>query len=129
MIRNKITTAFVLGIYALITVATSTSSTGPIDITAKNYSVASNCSNATVTSGQIEVSGDTIVTPSTIDFTNIGLCSPQITIGSDCSGTLAPALTRHCVYSSSNPTGLAVVSTYTCSDNSIPSCVVTLTPY
>ncbi len=125
MTKNKILTTVIFSLYALITVATSKVTDAP---QTTFYSTNTNCSDATTSSGQvIEVSGDTIVTPSNIDFTNLGLPSEKLTIGSDVSGTIAPALNRVCTYSSSTVLNV-ITHTYTCSDNSTPSCVVTLVP-
>ena len=127
MLKNKIYTFFILALYGLITVATSKAD-DPLTATNKKYTFTSNCSNASLLSGSIEVSTDgLIVNPSNIDFTNLGLPVANVSVGSDVSAQIAPALTRSCVYSSTTLSGV-VTSTYTCADNSIPSCIINLVP-
>lgn len=123
MNRNIISSAIVLALYALVTIATSKAI--PNTDEAKAYSYTSNCNTATTTSGQIEVLDTSIVSPSNLDYIDLGFPSANITLGNDVSGELAPSLIRLCTYSSNTNLGITTL-TYTCSDNSIPACVITL---
>lgn len=123
--QSKVSSVLLLGVYALVTIATSYKRDG--EYVTRSYSVASNCGNATMTTGQISVTEGRITSPSVMSFTVIGIPSETLNIGADISGELAPALTRSCTYSLDDSTPNVLISVYTCEDNGIPSCIINLT--
>lgn len=117
---EKVFVAFCLIATSVITVATSKKD----DATNLSFYVAtSNCVNPNVNE-VIGVSGNQIVSPSSVDFTDLGLPQPTLTIATDTtvSGT-ANAVTRVCTYSSNNSNGTQQ-HIYGCSDNNVPTCAV-----
>lgn len=112
--------------FALITLATSVKKDGDNFTIPKSYAVSSNCSNASITTGQITVYGSEISSPTSTSFLNLGFPTSSVNVGSNISAELAPSLTRTCNHSS-NTVSNTTVSTYTCSDNSIPACLINLT--
>lgn len=126
--RSKIFSTLLLASYALVTIATSVKPNGTDYLAeTKNYNVASNCSNATMTNGAISVTSGNITYPTGLNFTIVGIPSETLTIGDNISGELAPALTRTCTYSLDNSTINVTISVYTCQDNGIPSCIINFT--
>jgi hypothetical protein len=122
---NKIYSLFLLFLYAAITIATSNS---PLtDYPTFHYSVASNCSNATFTSGEITVTEAMITSPSNIDFRALGFPTEVVSVGQSSSGELAPALTRTCAHNLDTSVVNTTVSVYTCVDNGVLSCTINLT--
>jgi len=124
--KNKIFSAGLLGLYALVSIATSVA---PNDGTYEThaYSVASNCSNASMTVGQISVTAGRITSPALTSFLSIGFPTEILSVGSPSSGELAPALTRTCVHTLDTSIPNTTISVYTCTDNGIPSCTINLT--
>ena len=121
--RNKIYSIFILSLYALVTIATSQKKEG-LAAETHEYAITSNCSNASVTTGTISLSSGTI---SNTDFRVYGFPNEALVVGEDSTGELAPALTRTCIHSLDTSTPTVTISVYTCSDNSIPSCIINLT--
>jgi hypothetical protein len=111
--------------FALVTVATSV---GPKEsfTLPKSFSYTSNCGNATTTTGQISTFGDAIDTPVGLTFLNLGFPVANMTVGQNVSGDLAPALNRVCNNSDSVISGVTT-STYSCADNGLAACIITLT--
>lgn len=128
--KNFISSVLILLPFLVIAAATSNVTSTPV---LKSYNVTSNCSNATLTSGTIVVEtsniNSPIVSPANTTYLNIGLPVASLSIGleSTISAEIAPALTRTCSYSTLI-VGITTNAVYTCADNFIPSCVVTLTP-
>lgn len=127
MFKNLVSSVFILLPFVVISIATSKSTKSSPVI--RSYTVTSNCSNANLISGTIVASDDTIITPAGITYLNIGLPIAHLLVGADSiiSAEISPALTRTCLYSTMT-IGATTNSIYTCSDNNIPACVVTLTP-
>lgn len=127
MFKNLISSTLILLPFVVISIATSKQTTSSPVI--RSYTVTSNCSNASLISGTIVASDDIIITPEGITYLNIGLPLSHLTVGKDStiSAEISPALTRTCLYSTM-AVGTTTNSIYTCSDNFIPACVVTLTP-
>ena len=126
MSRDKISSVVILLTYAAVTVATSQKDAQNNLYQTHSYDVSSNCSNATYTSGAITVTGQTITSPASTSFFSLGFPVTEITVGQDVSGDLAPALTRNCTHAISTALN-TTISVYTCTDNSIPSCTISLT--
>jgi|GEM_PF-4198544 len=126
MHKNFISSVLILLPFLIVTIATSSYKYVPI---IRTYSVSSNCSNATLTSGTITATDSTITSPANTTYLSIGLPLANLIVGgaATISAEIAPALTRTCLHSLV-AVGSATNSVYTCADNSIPSCVVTLTP-
>ena len=123
---NKLGSVLLLSGYALVTIATSYAKDYvPI---VKNYTINSNCSNATYTVGPITTSDATIINPASTTYLNLGLPVALVFINTDTlvTGDIAPALSRSCIRSSGVVSGYTI-TTYTCADNSIPSCIVNFT--
>jgi hypothetical protein len=123
--QNKITSVLLLFLFGLISVATSYN--GAKTYVTHSYSVATNCNNATMTSGQISVTEQVITSPSETNFMALGFPVQTLNVGDSVSGELAPALTRTCAHSLDTSTVNTVISVYTCSDNGTPSCTINLT--
>lgn len=127
MPRSLIYSILILVPYIAISLATS--QVKPIVPVIRSYTVTSNCSNATMTSGTITAADQNITAPPDTTYKSIGLPVSFLTVGesSVISGDIAPALNRACLYSTLT-VGSVVNSVYTCADNGIASCVVTLSP-
>lgn len=127
MIKNLLSSIFILLPFVIISIATSQRPTSSPVI--RSYTITSNCSNDSLISGTVVASDDTIITPEGITYLNIGLPIAHLIVGADSSlsAEISPALTRTCLYSTM-AVGATTNSIYTCSDNFIPACVVTLTP-
>lgn len=125
--KNFISSVLILLPFFIIAAATSSvSTTTPV---IRSYSITSDCSNATLTSGTITASDSAIISPANTTYLSIGLPLSTLIVGSESSisAEIAPALTRTCLYSTIT-VGLSTSAVYTCADNLIPACVVTLTP-
>lgn len=126
--QSKLSSALLLGLYAIVTIATSVRPNGEDYLfQTKSYSVSTNCGNATMTTGQITVTEQRITNPSDTNFLAIGIPTETLDVGSDISGELAPALTRTCAHSLDTSVPNTTISVYTCEDNGIPSCILNLT--
>jgi hypothetical protein len=122
---SKLVSVVLLALYAAVTVATSQGDVP--NFPTHNYSVSSNCSNASFTSGQISVTQGYISSPSGIDFRALGFPNETLSIGDSTSGELAPALTRTCAHNLDTSVINTTVSVYTCVDNGALSCTINLT--
>jgi len=126
--KNRFFSVLLLLTYAAVTIATSVKPVGADYLQeTRNYSVTSNCGNASLTTGQISVTGATITAPSATTFLSTGIPTETLNIGEDVSGDLAPALTRSCQHSLDNTLPNLTISVYTCADNGIPACIVNFT--
>jgi hypothetical protein len=123
--KNKFSSGLLLCLYGAVTIATSVKPDA--QYVTHSYSVSTNCSNASFTTGQISVTEGRIISPSVMSFYALGIPSETLNIGADISGELAPALTRTCLYTLDTSTPNVSVSVYTCDDNGIPACIVNLT--
>lgn len=124
--KNRVLPAALLFTYALVTIATSYKKDS-VPLESRSYSVFSNCGNATTTSGQVTVTGYEITYPAGTNFTAFGFPTQTMSVGSDVSGELAPALLRTCTHFLNTAVINTIVSEYTCTDVGIPACVINLT--
>lgn len=122
---NLIKNAFVLLLFASVTIATSKLKDTP-SLDTKFYATSSNCANATFTTGNISVTDGSISSPSGVNFLQLGFPSVVLVVGQDVSSDIGGGVIRVCTHSSSVISG-QTVSTYTCSDNSFPACLINLT--
>jgi hypothetical protein len=121
---EKLFVTFCLVATTVITVATSKVKEDEQGIS--YYGAASNCVNPNVNE-VIGVSSNMIVSPDAVDFTDLGLPQPTLSIASETSvsGTVN-SQTRVCNYSLNTTSGTLHV--YGCSDNGVPACQVTFLP-
>ena len=122
---NLVKNTFILLLFGLITIATSKLKDIPTADT-KFYATTSNCANATFTTGNISVADGSISSPSGVNFLQLGLPSVILVVGQDVSADIGGGVVRVCTYSSSVVSN-QTISTYTCADNSFPSCIINLT--
>ncbi len=111
--------------FALVTVATSVRDPNATYTTQLSFSYTSNCPNATTTTGQISTYGDAIDTPNGMTFLDLGFPVANMTVGQNVSGT-SGLVTRTCNNSDSVISGVTT-STYSCDDNGVAACIITLT--
>jgi hypothetical protein len=123
--KNFANSLLILLPFALVSLATSKAS--DYSPTPLNYNLASDCANATVISGPVTVTDGEVTSPANTTFLDFGLPVAKFSIATEnpVSAEIAPALTRSCIYTLITTPN--VVKTYTCSDNGIYSCTVTLT--
>lgn len=132
MNKNLISSVFILLPFLFVSLATSPSKDYKGDPI--NYTLQSDCSNASLTSGIVTIQwvyasrSDVIISPPDKTYLDIGLPYAQLDLGYDdiLTADIAPALTRSCQYSRVRANEV-ISHVYACSDNSIPSCTVTLT--
>lgn len=131
MNRYFVSSVLIITPFLVVTLATSKKQ---IEGPPVNYSVNSNCSNATVVSGTItsqwsyESKINSIVSPPNTTFLNLGLPYASVDVGYEnvLTADIAPALSRSCYYSKVLVNDVSS-HVYTCYDNSIASCTVSLT--
>lgn len=111
--------------FALVTIATSVRDPNADYTTTRSYSYNSNCPNATTTTGQLSTYGDAISTPQGMTFLDLGFPVANMTVGQNVSGT-SGFVTRTCNNSDSVISGVTT-STYSCDDNGLAACTITLT--
>lgn len=122
---NFVKSTLLLLLFASVTIATSKYKDSSA-LSTKFYSATSNCSNATFTTGNISVTNGAISSPSGINFLQLGFPSVILVVGQDVSSDIGGGAIRVCTHSSSVISN-QTISTYTCSDNSFPACIINLT--
>ena len=122
---NFIKSAFILILFASVTIATSKLKDTPT-LETKAYSTTSNCANATFTTGIVRVTDGTVSSPSGVNFLDLGLPSVVLVVGQDVSADIGGGVVRVCTYSSNIVSG-QTISTYTCADNGFAACLINLT--
>jgi hypothetical protein len=122
---NFLKSALILILFASVTIATSKLKDTPT-LDTKAYSTTSNCGNATFTNGIISVTDGSISSPSGVNFLQLGFPSVILVVGQDVSADIGGGLIRVCTHSSSVISN-QTISTYTCSDNGFPACLINLT--
>lgn len=131
MNRYFVSSVLIITPFLAVTLATSRKQ---IEGPPLNYSVNSNCSNATMVSGTITsqwsyvANVNNIVSPPNTTFLSLGLPYANIDIGQEniLTAEIAPALSRSCYYSKVLVNDVSS-HIYTCYNNSIASCTVSLT--
>lgn len=125
--KNFVQSVVLLLAIAAVTVATSNNEGKNLPVV-RSYTVASDCSNATVTTGTLIATDNKVTSPLNTTYLNVGLPVSEMIVGGETTvtGTIAPALVRSCTYATVI-VGANTTYVYVCSDNAIYACTVSLT--